>query len=434
MINGLEGIPGSGKSYEACVFQVLEAVKQGRKVITNLPLSLESYGAIDPSYRALIEIRYAPGQVRGTWDPYRVDEVTGAGEAFQLFPDGRIEPPPEGSRVFGTVWCFWSDWRHPKTGQGPLFVVDECHVAMPKLGTDKALVEWFKLHRHFGCDVLLATQRFRQTCADIADLMAMVIKVRKADILGRSDKYIRKVHAGYRGAVIQESIRTYEPAFFALYRSHTQGSSVLESQATDVSSISVKIRKWTRLSWLLFGVAAIWAAWVALSPKKPTPPTTPTRWVKPDGYTDMDQIKRDTAKAPESAKPADPLPTPPVEAKKPAEVAPDPNPEPYEGKTLHLTGMMKMAGRVLYTFAVTTGSQSVVQVTSDDLSSAGYRWQPLGDCAGYLRFGNTTRPLICDSPYKGNGSSERPVVINTADGPKSQGNPVAPSPSASVSM
>ncbi len=46
MINGLEGIPGSGKSYEATVYHVLAALQTGRLVITNLPLNVEVFAAI----------------------------------------------------------------------------------------------------------------------------------------------------------------------------------------------------------------------------------------------------------------------------------------------------------------------------------------------------------------------------------------------------
>ena len=52
MINGLEGIPGSGKSYEATVYHVLAALQTGRLVITNLPLNVEVFAAIDPAYRS----------------------------------------------------------------------------------------------------------------------------------------------------------------------------------------------------------------------------------------------------------------------------------------------------------------------------------------------------------------------------------------------
>ncbi|MGJ7569632.1 zonular occludens toxin domain-containing protein [Variovorax sp. RB2P76] len=426
MINGLEGIPGSGKSYEANVFQALEALKEGRKVITNLPMAVDAYAAIDPSYRSLIELRYVPAPVRGTWDANRVDPATGQGEAFELFADGRVEPAAAGARVFGTVWCYWSDWKHPKTGRGPLFIIDECHVAMPRLGTDKAVVEWYKLHRHFNADVLLATQKFRQMCQDIAELMAMVIKVRKADVLGKPDEYIRKVHAGYRGAVIQEGVRKYEPHFFSLYRSHTQGNSVLETGATDVSVISVKIKRWTRISWTLSAVAVAFAVWVFSHDSKPkdNSPGFKSAVIKPDGKTDFEAIKRITDR--EAAQVSTDSQKAAVEPVAPAEQA---DPEPYGGKMLHLTGMMRLKGRTLYTFAISASGAVMSQVTSDELTAVGYRWEALTDCAGYLRWGKSTKAITCDAPTRQAGAPDKPIVMK--DGYSSDGR-IVPAPASAV--
>lgn len=430
MINGLEGIPGSGKSYEACVFQVMEALKDGCKVITNLPLQVDVYAAIDPSYRDLIELRYLPAPVRGTWDANRVDPLTGQGHAFELFADGHLEPAPEGARVFGTVWCYWSDWKHPKTGRGPKFFIDECHVAMPRIGTEKAVIEWYKLHRHFNVDVLLATQKFRQMCADIAELMAMVIKVRKADVLGKADEYIRKVHAGYRGAVIQEGLRKYEPRFFSLYRSHTQGNSVLESGATDVAPISIRLKRWTRAVWGVTAVLIAFCVWVFSSDSKPkdNAPGFKSAVVKPDGKTDFEAIKRITDRE-AGERPAQPQ-EPPVE---PAAPVPQADPEPYGGKALHLTGMMRLKGRTVYTFAVAVSGSVLASVTSEDLTASGYRWQALTDCAGYLRWGNSTRAITCDAPMRQAGSPDKPIVMNAGYGSDGRvpANPSTPAAAAS---
>ncbi|MDP9973677.1 zona occludens toxin [Variovorax paradoxus] len=431
MINGLEGIPGSGKSYEACVFQVLVALKEGRKVITNLPLNVDTYAAIDPGYRDLIEIRYTPAPVRGSWDAERVDPATGQGRAFELFADGHTEPAPEGARLFGTVWCYWSDWKHPTTGRGPLFVVDECHVAMPKLGTSKAVVEWYKLHRHFNCDVLLATQKFREMCQDIAGIMAMVIKVRKADVLGKPNEYIRKVHAGYRGAVIQEGLRKYEPHFFNLYKSHTQGNSVLEAGASDVAPLSVKLKRVTRAVWLACAVLVAFSVY-SFSKDKPPKNNAPgfkSAVVKPDGKTDFEAIKRlgerEATKVsiePENAAGGvAAAPAVPVEAA---------DPEPYGGKTLHLTGMMRLKGRTLYTFAVAASGAVMAQVTSDDLTAAGYRWQALTDCAGYLRWGKSAKAITCDAPVRQAGSPDKPIVMNNGYGSDGRVPPTGNAPQA----
>lgn len=410
MINGLEGIPGSGKSYEAARYHVLEALRQGRKVITNLPLLVEAYAAIDPTFRSLIELRYVPGNVRGTWDVARMNPETGQGNAFELFSDGAVLPPSEGARLFGTVWCYWSDWKHPKTGQGPLFIVDECHVALPRVGTDKAVVEWFKLHRHFNVDVLLATQRFRQMSQDIAELMAMVVKVRKADVIGKPG-YIRKVHAGYRGAVIDESVRDYEPAFFALYRSHTQGNSVVEAAATDMSSVSVKLRRWTRGVWVLAAACTAFALYQCTKTREPKGNPTGVAMVKSDGSTDMERLRAITHKA---ASPSDAAEKAPVGS---SEAVAEPEfPEPYAGKSLHLTGVLRKKGHVVHTLVMASSGAVVASLTSVELVEAGYRWEPRSDCVGYLRWGKSVRAVVCDAPVRQVGSPDKPLVLNNGSG------------------
>ncbi|WPG38741.1 zonular occludens toxin domain-containing protein [Variovorax sp. EBFNA2] len=416
MINGLEGIPGSGKSFEASVYQVLDALKRGRKVITNLPLVLEAYAAIDSSYGDLLELRYTPAPVRGTWDAERVDPATGQGQAFELFADGRVEKAPEGTRLFGHVWDYWSDWKHPKTGQGPLFVIDEAHVAMPRIGTSKEVVEYYKLHRHFNADILLCTQRFRAMCQDIAEIMAMVIKVRKADILGRPDSYIRKVYSGYRGAIVQTSERKYQPEFFCLYKSHTQGGSALEAGVSDVKPF---LTKWRRMSWALYVVIAVvtvWAWWPARDMDKraklhdgrsvadiAVPKGTPFLPCVDGAVWKNDECVKAPVDGPKAA----------IDSVKPAmDVHSDAGGvEPLKGKSLHLTGRMHMRGKTIYTLAISEGGRRFLDTTSEELERAGYKLEALGACMGRLSYGSKVYPVSCDAPQLAVGTERAPVVV-----------------------
>lgn len=390
MINGLEGIMGSGKSYEATAFHVLTALKAGRKVITNLPLKVDQFAAIDPSYRDLLEIRTKPAPIRGTWDANRLDE-NGNGQAYELFEDGRTEPAHDSALLFGTVWCYYSTWRDPKTGQGALFVVDECHVGMPKIGTDKQVVQWYKLSRHFGADVLLMTQAFRDMDQSIARLLGMLVKVRKADILGRKDSYIRKVHGGYRGAVISTEERKYRPELFPLYKSHTQGGLVLEAGATDVAPFTVKFRRFSYAFYAFTAAVCVWAFWPSSDDKpaqkkiaqKPLP-------VQADHGAPVSHEK------PPKVSTDSPAPASPVEGAK--EEGDDLYPEPYAKHSLHVTGWMSMGGRTVHTFAVAHGVTVVASVTTRDLERAGYSVQSLSECVVVVHFGKRTRSLVCDLP------------------------------------
>lgn len=379
MINGLEGIPGSGKSYEAVVYHVLAALQKGRKVITNLPLILDMFTAIDPAYRDLIEIRRVCQPVRGTWD---ADAANRDEDAFRLFEDGHADPAPVSVPLFGHVWDFYTTWKGAD-GNGPLFVIDECHVSFPKIGTSDSVIQWFKLHRHFNVDVLLMSQSFRDICQSIATLMAILVKVRKADILGKVDHYIRKVHGGYRGAVISTEERKYKPEYFPLYRSHTQGNSVAETSAQDVRPFIVRFRKWTRV--VIFVGLCIFVGSFFLPKSKPTAAAA----AKPPWLD----------KAVAEYKTSPPIGDEPVLAN--ADVVESVSsdvPEPYQTKTLHMTGRLTMGDRTLYTFTVAQNGLAVASITDKDLAKAGYRFTPLTDCAGVLHWGNKSRALTCDAP------------------------------------
>lgn len=429
MINGLEGIPGSGKSYEAVTYHVLHALKAGRKVITNLPLQVEQFALLDPAYADLIELRHKSSPVLGTWDAARVDDK-GNGLAFELEASGSetSQKPVIDNGVFGSVWDYFTTWKHPTTGQGPLFVIDECHTSMPKIGIDSQVVEWFKLHRHFNCDVLLATQNFRDVNQPIANLIAMLVKVRSADVLtGKKDSYIRKVHAGFRGAAISSEIRKYQPQYFALYKSHSQGNSVAESSASDVSPMLVKFKRFSRIFYSFTAVYLVWAAY---------------QWFQPKPIATRPLVVSTAAGNVLAAAKASPIaPIVPAAATLPDSqkmqpMALDEVPEPYASKGLHLTGMMTLGKRVLYTFAVSSSNTRLGQVTSDDLRRIGYVWQPLTDCSGTLRWKGNAKAITCDAPAVAEGSSGAPVVItlpagSTTQTARSDGLPVAGSTSMS---
>lgn len=425
-INGLEGIPGSGKSYEAVAYHVLPALRSGRKVITNLPLIIEAFLAIDPSWRDLIEIRTRPAPRIGDWDASNIVER----EAFQLWTDREPQPQPDHISPFGTVWDFYSTWRNDK-GQGPLYVIDECHVPLPKAdrgspGTPAEVVQWFKLHRHFNSDVLLMTQRFRDMDQAIAGIIATMIKCRKADIIGNEKEYIRKVHAGYRGAEIQRNIRKYEDKYFGLYKSNTQSNGSAETGLQDVSPMIVKLRRFTWVFWafaIAFLVYAFWpqddtSVWghktvpaAKKSPQLQRPGTAaPVQVQHPPAAVTADQ---DPAQAPHQPAGAPAAPTAP-EVK-----------DPLFGKLLHMTGDISKAGRDQITFVVSSEGRRVFDVTSDDLVQAGYKVQRLANCMVTVIYQGVVRPVTCDAPYTASGRGDKPIVIDAGSGARSD-RPTAP--------
>lgn len=229
MQNLIVGKSGAGKGYEVCAYHILTALNQGRKVITNMPLVLEKWARIDPSFPALIEMRKRAMPIQGTWEPTREEG------AYNLFVDqSQVFVPPSTARPFAGVWDYYSTWRHPETGAGPLFVVDEAQNVIPRGNTSVEVEEWTALHRHFTCDVLFVTQSYGKLSQAVRDNIQIVYRLTKKIAWGQPDRYIRKVQDGIRGEVLNTTERTYNPAYFGLWVSHTQGGTGEEYSANDI--------------------------------------------------------------------------------------------------------------------------------------------------------------------------------------------------------
>lgn len=439
MINLLEGVPGSGKSYEAVVYHVLPALKMGRKVITNLPLKLDQFAAIDPGYLDLIELRKAPMPILGRWDAEAANrgekafivgefEDQSEDESFNFPSRGlsvlgrRVQPavqtmivhngkpartPPANQRLFGGVWDFYDEWRGDGN-VGALFVIDECHVSFPKENTRKGrftadeVIQWFKISRHFGVDVLLMTQRMRALEEEVAGLAEMHIRVRKAAFLGDAETYIRRVFAGFNGGEVSSDQRPYKPQYFGLYKSHTQGAAVIEASAQDVQPANVK---WRRLSRIMFAVAAIGFVWLGFKIFGPKP--QPAKPAAPAGVLVMQKGHLLQPPQPVSAAAAQSVAPRPSGDHQKASVVPAMEvrvpPEPMEARGLHLSGCMVMQAKTACVILVSQNGQPVFTVTDADLQAMGYKWRRLADCMAVVSWQGKDRSVICDSPQIGMG-------------------------------
>ena len=458
MIDLLEGIPGSGKSYEAVVFHVLPALKKGRKVITNLPLNIETFAKLDPTYPDLLDVRTTPRPILGRWDA----EAANRGEScfvlgefdqpkavkvtqkihgvsvqlmgtlddqqerkFEEFDGRRSIAAPAGTKLFGHVWDFYDDWRGAGN-QGPLYIVDECHVSFPKENSRKGratpddVIQWFKLHRHYGADVLLMTQRMASLEPDIAELAQFHIRVMKAHFLGKSDEYVRKVFAGYRGGEVQVNIRKYKEQYFPLYKSHTQGSTVVEAGARDLDSKYVKLKKFNRIFYAVTAVFCIYAGYKLLY-KPPLPKSDQVARLK-SAVNQMPEGHKLVGITPDGKPLSQPYVPPktdsgpevsPVTLAQPeaAQEAEKKMPEPLEGKGVHISGWAQFKGYLVHSIVLSKDGHAIAEIRASDLQKAGYEFKPLAECMAYLTWNGTTRPITCDAPRVASGTESRPVVI-----------------------
>jgi len=364
VINLLLGAPGGGKSYEATVFHILPALAKGRRVVTNLPLSLDAFGALDPSYPALIEVVQA----------------------------SKGKPKKDGTkpRPFSVVEDYADEWRHAD-GFGPLFVIDECHFALPKGETDRAVEEWYSMHRHFNVDVLLITQSYGKISAAIRDLVQMVYRVRKNIALGSTGSYTRKVQDGVRGEVVNTSVRRYERKNFGLYKSHTQGKAVDEFGASDVRPI------WKHWTFQGAAVLAVVFGYMVVSGNFKAPWNVQTK-AKP--------LPEATVAKPAAAAASVPLAAVPgvqqaVEVVAPVEKAPPEPGDPFALRGVHLVGYIEAGKRRMWAFALSQNGQFLGTISERELAQAGYTWEGQSQCSGVLTWKATVRTVICDAPQVG---------------------------------
>lgn len=249
----LVGRPGSGKSYEAVVYHVIPSLKQGRKVVTNLPLNLAHFKAVfGEDIDELLEIRE---------DAYSRDD--GVLLPFQDPDDFKTQ-----------------DWKN-ESGQGPLFVVDECHrqyasSARSKRddGLLKDCLEYFSMHRHYGHDVLLVTQSVGKLHKQVRELVQICYRVSKHTAAGSDKTYTQKVLDGAesRAAVMNTNIRRYKSQYFKFYKSHTQSdSAVKEAVAQDVKPLWKQHYFYLGIPLVVFGLVQAFSSFSKSTSSQPAP-------------------------------------------------------------------------------------------------------------------------------------------------------------------
>lgn len=402
MINILLGAPGGGKSYEAVVYQILPALARGRKVVTNLPLNIEELRNIDAGYPALIELREKTLAVRPSAGGGGGDDETPTG-LMGLIRSAQATRFID--RAFGNIEDYQADWKSPD-GTGVLYVIDECHFVLGKGSTSRAIEEWFSMHRHFNVDVLLITQSAGKISLSIKDLVQICYKVRKATALGASNKYIRKVLDGVNGGETSVTEREYKPQFFKLYRSHTQGVAALEQGADDVAPLIVKFRRFSRVFYVVTGIAIVYAFWPAPDKPKPTLAKGPS--------PSLSLVSNQPLPPALSASAAASAPGVPLVAAVPVE--PSGPPEPFASKKLHLTGVIVMGTKTVHTFAISSNGQRIGSISDAELRGVGYKWQPQTECIGILTWAGKPVAITCDGPTVAEGSRRDPVVLGLPAG------------------
>lgn len=382
MINGLSGRPGSGKTYEAVVTHIIPALKQGRKIVTNIPLNIDWFiNVIGLPCKDLIV------QIDGGFHNYG------------------------GKRFFSQAEHFlqYQDWRNDQ-GQGVYFFVDECHLAMPKGGTDNQLKEYLSMHRHYGHDIMLLTQNFRKVDADVRDMVQNCYFCTKLTFLGKDESYIVKVADGVSRNIVVTHNREYEEKYFPAYVSHTKAAgSVTEAVASDIPSM---YNNWyfKGAAIMLFLAVLILLANFSGSKNKSSESlqplqTNPNHNTNPQLHQPLQSpLHSDTATNRQRNR------------KSEAELDKPPR-HPFQNIQLHVAGYYEdfnrrgQRYRTIY-FAVSRNGQFLSEITNTDLALAGYDVQVLNSCLVRIRYGQDyDNWIMCDSPTQAITSSSDKLAM-----------------------
>ena len=184
MIELLQGLPGSGKSYYAVSNRIVSALKSGRRV----------YAVMDLVYSDF-------------WSGLRGLGFNELRERLIICDDLSFIP----SLV-----------------ENDFVVIDECQRFF-RAGSnpDKDVLYWFETHRHKGLDVILITQDYMKILRQVYILAEVVYCFRKLSFVGLYNRSKCKVKAGVRD---DDLIRTFqfkfEKKYCILYRSYENKNAV----------------------------------------------------------------------------------------------------------------------------------------------------------------------------------------------------------------
>ena len=239
MIEMLEGVPGSGKSYYAVSERLLKWVRAGRRV----------YVFVEGFYL----------------------------DRLALFEG--VEMAVLEQQI--TLWLSGEDVKagllHVEPGSAVL--IDEVQtVFRSKDKTDPALLRWLETHRHRGIDLVLMCQQYGQVTLGVNRLVEVTTKFRRLDRFGLKNRYQASVRGNPEELdVIRMFSGKYEPKLYAYYSSYSsatvretaRGGSILKSPTFMIGGLGLAVA----VGWFAFG------GW--LSGVKPVPAAAVSKLAAP---------------------------------------------------------------------------------------------------------------------------------------------------------
>lgn len=204
------GVMGSGKSYEGVGTAALNALREGRRVVTNisgfnLDAIREYIGPLrDGSMLESEKVVVIPSQ-RITQANFFFDPEAAAGAAESVVRPGDLVLVDE-------AWAFWA--------------------TDSKLSAEHQ--KFFRMHRHYtevqsgtACDLVILIQDLSSLHRFIRGVLESTFRFTKLKTLGLSNRYRIECYEGNKqrkGTLVSAAIKRYDKRIFALYKSYDAGT------------------------------------------------------------------------------------------------------------------------------------------------------------------------------------------------------------------
>jgi zona occludens toxin len=222
------GLPGSGKSYGVVANQIITGLKEGRTVVTNIPLYED-----------------------------RIREIVQSGE-LREFPIDKVAQEPELIDDYAPAGCVLiidELWKLFPAGQ------KVNHVPQPY---KKLLAE----HRHMvdeqgrSTQIVFVTQDLAQIGAFARQLVEQTFLHTKLGHLGASGSYRCRIFHGQvtgqnppKSSEIRMVLGRYDERIYRLYKSHTMSKA--EGDGANEKPADTRANIWKRPVWLIAGGACV---------------------------------------------------------------------------------------------------------------------------------------------------------------------------------
>lgn len=352
-----EGLPRSGKSYEAMSTLVIPWLQKGREVVAYIE-GLET----DECQQRIAE---ASG----------VDIET---VRKLLFPLTREDMRPREVERNGKKVMIDGAWIE-KTRDNALHVYDEAQNWWPnRMKATEELTQFVTEHGHRGITILLMGQSLLDVLALWRRRVDQKFIFLKLTALGTDKRYRVTIHKGQGGGEfvkVADKLNKYDPKYFGTYKSHVAGDIDTETY-TDDRAVFWKggLVKYGAVATLVLAVWGGWNAWAFFHPSEPVKP-------KPGSASAAKAIP--PAPTPATAPAAPPAPIKPLAQ---GEVPPDTRTpeERYfsslgEKGRVRLAGLMVFQGRTAGTVEWLDGNTRVIErVGIDTLKQLGVKVEVVG--------------------------------------------------------